>query len=198
MLDPDPKPWSYVGNTSQSLNDRAGGLTGQAYIKKESKFGFAIETYGWPNFQREILEDGLTEEEAREREKYWIQYYDSIQHGFNVSVGGYGNTGVKASSEKKQKLSKAAQGKYVGVNNPMYGVPSPMKGKHHTPEVRKKISELKFKPIAQYSLEGNFIAEYPSINAAVAATGICQAGISYCAAGHRKSAGGFHWAKLTN
>ena len=58
------------------------------------------------------------------------------------------------SEETRLKISKANKGRtfseewkqdqrerVLGENNPMYGKPSPFKGKHHTPEVRAKLSE---------------------------------------------------------
>jgi group I intron endonuclease len=52
--------------------------------------------------------------------------------------------GRKVSEETKEKISKAMEGKNVGENNPMYGKigrPSPMLGKTHTEETKKKMSE---------------------------------------------------------
>lgn len=105
-IDLDGREWSYVGYTGQSLYDRAGGLTGRHYLNT-SKFGFAIETYGWPNFKREILEDNLTEKEAREKEQFYIQKYNSINQGFNLSKGGKGNQGVHWSALSNQKNALA-------------------------------------------------------------------------------------------
>lgn len=50
----------------------------------------AIRKYGTENFQFSILESDLTEEEAREREKYWIEKLNtnSHQNGYNVTPGG--------------------------------------------------------------------------------------------------------------
>lgn len=104
-IDLDGREWSYIGYTSQSLYDRAGGLTGINYLLQCPKFGFAIETYGWDNFKREILEDNLTEEEALEKEQQYIHSYNSIQAGFNVSRGGRGNNGISWSGLIKEKNS---------------------------------------------------------------------------------------------
>ena len=115
MLPPDTEAWSYVGNTCQSLNRRAGGKTGVNYIMGDPKFGFAIETYGWDNFQREVIEEDLTAEEAKERERYWIDYYDSIRHGFNSIPGGGGKGRIipefvrhKISEKVRQSVYKRA------------------------------------------------------------------------------------------
>lgn len=44
-------------------------------------------------------------------------------------------TGVPKSDKWKKNMSKSQK----GINNSMYGVPSPMTGKRHTPEVKKKL-----------------------------------------------------------
>lgn len=88
-IDLDGREWSYVGYTSLSLNKRAGGYTGCKYIQDCPKFGFAIETYGWDNFQREVLEEVSTRQEAQEKELYYIQKFNSITQGFNENPGIY-------------------------------------------------------------------------------------------------------------
>lgn len=49
--------------------------------------------------------------------------------------------GRKVSEEAKNKMRLHMLGKYAGKKNPMYGVPSPMTGKHHTEETKKRMSE---------------------------------------------------------
>lgn len=50
----------------------------------------AIRKYGLENFQFSILEENLTPEEARVKEKYWIQKLNTMSHdhGYNVTPGG--------------------------------------------------------------------------------------------------------------
>lgn len=49
------------------------------------------------------------------------------------------------------------------------------------------------KPVLQYTLEGEFVAEYPSTIEAARQTNICQQNISRCCTGKHKTAGGFIW-----
>lgn len=50
----------------------------------------AIRKYGFDNFRYEILEqkDYYSEEKLNEREKYWVEYYDSFKNGYNMNPGG--------------------------------------------------------------------------------------------------------------
>lgn len=56
----------------------------------------AIQKYGWNSISSEIIEDNIsTIEEANEREKYWIKYYNSYinfekSNGYNATIGGGG------------------------------------------------------------------------------------------------------------
>ena len=49
------------------------------------------------------------------------------------------------------------------------------------------------KPILQFTVEGNFIKEYPSITDASLETGIKFTSISNCVSGYSKTSGGFVW-----
>jgi len=49
------------------------------------------------------------------------------------------------------------------------------------------------RPVTQYTLEGGFVAEYPSVHAAARAIGINRANISAVANGRAKAAGEFLW-----
>ena len=89
--------------------------------------------------------------------------------------------GITLSEEHKKKISESK----TGEKNPMFG-------KHFSEEHRKHLSEAKgINGILQFSKEGEFIAEYPSIMEAERTTGcnhICE-----CCKGKRKSCGGYIW-----
>lgn len=80
----------YIGLTSGTQNKRARSK-GYGY-KRCTAFWRAIEKYGWDNFTYEILAQDLTEEDAKQLEKYYIKLYDSTnpEKGYNISAGGTG------------------------------------------------------------------------------------------------------------
>lgn len=81
----------YIGITSQDVEER--WKKGRGYIHKsgQCKIANAIKKYGWDGFSHDIVESNIdTLEKAIEREKYWIKYYDSYVHGYNMSEGGSG------------------------------------------------------------------------------------------------------------
>lgn len=89
----DPNNKSYIGLTCQTPEERWDN--GNGY--KTGKFAEAIKDLGWHSFTHEIIEDGIiTLEEAQEKEKYWINYYDSYNNGYNSTFGGESsNTKIK-------------------------------------------------------------------------------------------------------
>ena len=87
-----PNGKSYIGITKQDAERRFQDGIG---YKSQPQFWRAIKKYGWSSFQHEILESGLTEKEASEREVFYIKKYNAFApNGYNVAEGGI--TGKKA------------------------------------------------------------------------------------------------------
>jgi hypothetical protein len=76
--------FAYVG-TTKNLKTRFNN--GHGYYG-QVKFQRAIDCYGWDNFKHIVLKENLTEAEAHNEEKRYIELYDSIDNGFNVDSGG--------------------------------------------------------------------------------------------------------------
>lgn len=91
----------YIGQTVQKLQDRWG--RGSEYSTC-THFYNAIMKYGWDNFEHKILECGLDYDKLDEREAYWIQYYDSINNGYNIKLGG---SNQKLTEEHKNKIQES-------------------------------------------------------------------------------------------
>lgn len=118
----------YIGITSQNPK-RRWRKNGEGY-KDNVYFWRAIQKYGWDNFEHIILFDGLTKEEAEQKEIELISYYNSNNedYGYNLSSGGEsGSKGYKHTEEARKHMSENRKGK----KNAMYG-------KHHTEETIEK------------------------------------------------------------
>lgn len=109
----------YIGITKQKPDRR--WRNGDGY-KHNKHFYSAILKYDWENIKHEIVENGLTKEQACNLEIELIAKYDATnpKHGYNNTMGGETNI-----------PSKETRGKFSEAN----------KGKHHSPETRKKMSE---------------------------------------------------------
>lgn len=82
-----PSKKVYIGITKRLPEQRYN--YGHGY-RGNPHFFNAIKKYGWNNFSHEVLESGLSEEEAKKREIELISLYDSTNpsKGYNRSPGG--------------------------------------------------------------------------------------------------------------
>lgn len=195
----------YIGITSQPPKGR--WRNGKGY-KGQRRFYAAIKSYGWENFDHVILFTGLTKEEAESKEVELIKEHRSnnLSYGYNIENGGVIhklseeqkehlrkiNTGKKHSSETKQKISDS----HKGLSRQW------LIGRKHTEETKHKMSvsrsggrNPKAKPIYQYDLLGNLVAEYDCMESAKNSLGIKSTShISRCCAGKRGKAYGSMWS----
>ena len=78
----------YIGQTKGSLESR---FKGHCYAvfdnNKQFPLYLAMRKYGAEHFSIKLVEECL-EEELNEKEKYWIEYYNSYFNGYNASLGG--------------------------------------------------------------------------------------------------------------
>ena len=100
----------YVGITSKSVEERW-GYQGNGYKPhknhKPTHFWRAIKKYGWNNFDHMIILDNLSQDEAELLEQQYIQLFDSLENGYNSTVGGcVGSKGYKHTEEDKKKMSE--------------------------------------------------------------------------------------------
>lgn len=97
----------YIGITCKNPLDR--WASGFGY-EHQVYFFRAIVKYGWINIKHEILFEGLTKEEAEQKEIELITQYNSadLNYGYNIDLGGSLH---KLSVETRQKISEVKRGK---------------------------------------------------------------------------------------
>lgn len=104
----------------------------------------AMKTYGIENFTYELIDECTTQEDANNKEQYYIASFNSISpNGYNVEAGG---NYAPLSQEALLKISKALKGR----TSPNKGVPcseeqkakisATLMGKKHSDQRRKNIS----------------------------------------------------------
>jgi group I intron endonuclease len=115
-------------------------------FKQQIKLWNNCSFYNWnPSENFEIIEEclcDLNKTILNDREKFWINYFDSFKNGLNCNEGGHGNIGHKHSDETKQKIRNA----HLGVkhseernkNKSLY-----TKGRKHTESSKEKMSSVK-------------------------------------------------------
>ena len=112
----------YVGITKHVNNPDKRFIKGRGY-KHSTKFYNAILKYGWDNFEHIVL-CSTSKENAILLERTLIKFYKNQKRSYNIAEGGEGSE-----SFSKETILKLQQ--YIPW----------IKGKHHTEETRKKISE---------------------------------------------------------
>ena len=164
----------YVGVTCVKPETR--WRNGHGYFNNEH-FKKAILRYGWKNFKHEILYEGLSRDEAYQKEIELIQKYNSTdqEHGYNHHKGGNGShvgyiPDEVSQRKRSEKMKGRFTGKYVG-------------GK--SPRARK---------IEQYTRAGELVKIWDAARDAERSLGIGYDAIIKCCNGKRMTAGGFLWA----
>jgi group I intron endonuclease len=71
--------------------------------------------YGIENIVFEIIDLADSYEELCEKEKYYIELYDSFNNGYNCTLGGEGTLG-RVDSEETKKKKKNSKNKYLEEN----------------------------------------------------------------------------------
>lgn len=182
----------YVGITSQNPVRRWNGGMGYKY---NQHFMSAITKYGWENFTHEILFDGLTKEEACEKEIELIEFHKSNDRnfGYNHSSGGeHPGKGCYPGEETRKKLSAAHKGRrFTEEHRRKIGEAN--RRRKLSQETKARIGKANSTPVVQLTLEGVVVAEWPSCAEAYRHTGVDSAHISKACRNIHKTAGGFIW-----
>lgn len=165
----------YIGITNQGAGARYRHHWYEARIGEPSPVHRSMAKYGEENFTFEIIEVVDTYDELKEREKYWIKFYDSMnrEKGYNLTEGGDGTFGRLHSEETKEKIRQKAIGRKASeetkkkMSEQRKGKCSPAKRAHMLDLVASMS-----KGVVVYDKDDNFIAEYPTTKACAEAHGV--------------------------
>lgn len=176
----------YIGITCKK-NIKQRWLSGRGY-DYNLHFSNAIKKYGWNNFLHDVLFEGLTKDEAEQKEIELIAYYDSTnpKKGYNHSLGG--NSLGKHSEMTKQLISQKNKGK-IRDEEFRKRLSEAHLGKPKSESMKRKLSERSSIPVI--CIETKTV--YKSATVASKELGIDNSLISKCCKGNSKGAGGFHW-----
>lgn len=208
----------YIGITSQKPEYRWRNGNGYKY---HLYFYNAIQKYGWDNFKHEVLFEGLTKEEAEQKEIELIKKYKSNlkEYGYNIDNGGNSNGkhsnvtrkkikenhfdisgenhpmyGKHHSEETKQKISKSRIGqKHLTSKETRIKISNALKGREMKKEWIEKMAEGHKKSVLQYSLDNTFIKKWNSIKDIEMELGISHQCIIACCKGRSKTSHNYIW-----
>lgn len=178
----------YIGSHIGSEDD--------GYIGSGPIFLRAVNKYGIESFERVILERVSERDKVFEREEHYLKLFNvaNDKQFYNVRdrAGGgfdYVNNGPLAEEYKAKRVAKQ---KEWYANNEH---PKGMRGKSHSEDTKRKQREATlankqhtYRPVLQYDLAGNFVAEYESITHAARAVRGIPSNIKYTIEGKFKTA----------
>lgn len=129
-----PSGKCYIGQ-SWNVNRRFSKYKGlHKNLKRQSNLYNSLLKYNPINFKYEILDLCETQIEMDNKECFYIELYDSVNNGYNLTFGG--KSSGKLSKQMKENMSKAKK-KYFQTHE------NNRKGKIQSEETKRKISETK-------------------------------------------------------
>lgn len=96
---------SYIGYTKKGVMNRIHKHKTNAEYGINTHLYKAIRKYGMKNIKIKILDRCSSKKEAIDKEKFYIDKYDTYHNGYNLTIGGDGGWCVKNIEEWKRKLS---------------------------------------------------------------------------------------------
>ena len=203
---------SYIGQTSD-FHKRVWQHI-RCYEKEDCKFHRAIKKYGVEAFSWEILKQCTSDKESLELERFYIEFYNTYRNGYNENKGGVGGHNAKSivmltkEGEFVKRYDSAADAKCDGFSDSnvlmcckkehrqqlckgyrfMFEDEYLENGAEPYIEIPKIVHTKK---VVQCDLQGNFIAEYESVQEASEKTGTHRPSLSLNLSKRYKSANGF-------
>lgn len=162
----------------------------------------AILKYGWGQFYHDVLYDGLSEKQAKEKEIQLIKEYKttSTRYGYNRTQGG---DNPIHSKESNAKISKAIKQLWQKENYKTM-MSDKHKGKTFTEETKEKLSKAKKgKYMDSQNANSKLIIcvemekEYFSISGAARQINVCPQAI-WKAIHNKSKCKGYHWKYKDN
>ena len=190
----------YIGKTIKNVEKRW-----KEHVKdskrercKDRPLYRAINKYGVEHFSIEAIEH-CTDENASEREQYWIGYYESFRYGYNATIGGDGKIYVNRAliillwlANKNIKFINW----FTGYAN--HTIRRVLNSAGISKEdIAKRARKIAQKSVDMFSLDGTYIRTFCSITEASNCfenkisminhiTDVCK--------GRRGTAGGYKWS----
>lgn len=113
----------YIGQTIRPIQQRFQRHISDALNNVlNTHFARAIRKYGKENFVIEEIDKAQTQDELNKKEQYWINYYNSVEEGYNETdaISKCGGNTYRSKTEKEMEVikEKIRQSK-IGDKNPM-------------------------------------------------------------------------------
>lgn len=110
----------YIGQTIQDIKKRFDRHISDSLSNIiDTKLSRAIRKYGKENFIIKIIDTALNKEELNIKETYYINFFDSIKNGYNMTDGAIGgNTYQYKTEEELKSIKDKLHDSKLGKKNP--------------------------------------------------------------------------------
>ncbi len=206
-----PSGKSYIGQTVQSLSNRA-GHNGKNYIGSKY-FYSAIKKYGWNSFETEILGE-FPIDQLNYQERRFIEIFNTMApNGYNIQAGGicnyhesrktvyqYDKNGMLIKSwEGLSEPSSSINVSIQSLNSCLQGRAKTCGGYYWSYQLLEKYPVLEKidntnKSVVMYDLNGNKIKTFVSIAEAANFVNGERSPIKKCCRKELKTAYGYKWS----
>ena len=113
----------YIGQSIRPIKDRFHRHINDAMNNiLDTHFARAIRKYGKDSFTLELIDTATSQEELNKKEQYWIQFYNSVEEGYNETDAIYkcgGNTYRSKTEEEMETIKEKIRQTKLGNKNPM-------------------------------------------------------------------------------
>lgn len=193
----------YIGQTRKAVKTRWTNHVTCAKKKSHKDYNIpfhnAIRKYGREAFQVDTIEE-CDNSLLNDREIYWIGHFQSNDKskGYNLSLGGLGQSRYaddELLSLWNDGLSFEEISKQIGICR--FVLSERLKALGVTDkEIKERgymvVSKKNGREIHQYTVDGGYVASYPSVNAASKAIGYSN--VSFATRKPNYIAGGYRWS----
>lgn len=197
----------YIGQTIRLVSKRWEQHLRAVDKNATTKLAQAMYILGSQHFKIEIIEECLNEE-LNQQERFWIDYYDSYNNGYNMTAGGGYWRNIKDDELSQEIFDLWDEGfnitdianelnlTRITVRNRIYTY------KNYSEEESQKRGVLaskqaKYKKTYQWDINGNLIHIYNSQIEAAEAVNITKKAINY-AIRNNGSCQGYFWTDTAN
>ena len=194
----------YIGATFKSIDERMKDHIHKSLVGEGGLFQNAIAIDGPNAFRWEQIDTASSPEELAQKEKYYIELFNSKEKGYNQDVGGgFKKTVYQFTIDgwligQWPSLSVAALvcwGKTKSVSNACLGYNKSYKDYiwSYSSDITGTINDKRLKRVVQFNLQEKELNTYKSVAEASRKTGLSKSSISRVCRGERQKAGGFIW-----
>ena len=196
----------YIGKTLHTIEKRFQEHKKDCFKARTEKRPLynAMQKYGVDHFKVELVEE-CSEDVLEEREKYWIEYYNSFKTGYNATIGGDGRSYIDydlvvMTYKNLKSMREVAEKLHISVDT----VSKILKLRNETIYSSQAVQTEKYgKKVSMFSLKNEYIQSFASMNNAAQylidnnLTGCklstIRTHISEASRGKRKTAAGYIW-----